>query len=412
MASDITIENYIESNLTDIGYNKTFFEAKTYVGNETSPSLYLISFFYVINYYIFIKKRPTEEQVLFQLKQCRDVNKLNIELSYDGTWNKNSLFNFIKEIIMNIDINDSNLKSIRSVDKFKNDMLAVYSKTVSSNNISRRALYPLFDDVVGLDKAKRAIKERVIDPTLHKEIYEKYNVQVGGGILLFGLPGTGKTMFAQAVANEIDGFFINVKSSDIKSKWYGDTEQRIKEIFDEARKHKVAVIFFDEFEAIGVSRDKLGNEITAASVVPELLNQLQGFQKRDNILLVIAATNRPWDIDSAILRPGRLETLVYVELPNKDARKLMFSKYLNKIQIEEDIIDYLSSYTEGYNGSDIKEICDQLVRIVINKEIDGEKDYLISFEDCVSILKEKKSSVSSRDITNMNLFMSNHKLVN
>ena len=212
MASDITSENYIESNLTDIGYIRLF-EAKTYVGNETSPSLYLISFLYVINYYIFIKKRPTEEQVLFQLKQCRDVNKSNIELSYDGTWNKNSLFNFIKEIIMNIDINDSNLKSIRSVDKFKNDMLAVYSKTVSSNNISRRALYPLFDDVVGLDKAKRAIKERVIDPTLHKEIYEKYNVQVGGGILLFGLPGTGKPCCTGS-SKQIDGFFINVKSSD------------------------------------------------------------------------------------------------------------------------------------------------------------------------------------------------------
>ena len=155
-----------------------------------------------------------------------------------------------------------------------------------------------------------------------------------------------------------------------KSKWYGDTEQRIKEIFDEARKHKVAVIFFDEFEAIGVSRDKLGNEITAASVVPELLNQLQGFQKRDNILLVIAATNRPWDIDSAILRPGRLEHCL-CGTSNKDARNRL-SKYLNKIHIEEYIIDYLS-YTEGYNGSDIKEICDQLVRIVINKEIDGEK---------------------------------------
>lgn len=411
MASDIIIEDFITENFTDIGYNKTFFEAKTYVGIKTSPSLYLISFFYVINYCLFVGKRPSQQQTLYILKQCRNVNKLNIELRYDGSWNKTNFFNFMKALILNIDIDNSNLKNINNEEYFKKSMLSTYEKTIAAKESSKKPLYPLFDDVVGLEKAKQAIKDRVIDPTLYKDIYEKYNVQVGGGILLFGLPGTGKTMFAQAVANEIDGFFINVKSSDVKSKWYGDTEQRIKDVFEEARKHKVTVIFFDEFEAIGVSRDKLGNEITAASVVPELLNQLQGFQKKENIILVIAATNRPWDIDSAILRPGRLDTLVYVDLPNYEARKIMFNKYLKKIVIEEDIVDYLSNYTDGYNGSDIKEISDQLIRIVIKKEIEGIENYAITFEDCVSILKDKKTSVSKKDIANMSVFISNHKLM-
>ncbi len=263
----------------------------------------------------------------------------------------------------------------------------------------------MLEDVVGLDNAKKIVKERSIDPSMHKEIFEKYGVQVGGGILLFGLPGTGKTMFAQAVANEIDGHFINVNSSDIKSKYYGETENKIKEIFMEAQKYKVSVIFFDEFEAIGVSRDKYGSELTAATVVPELLAQLQGFNKRKNIILVIAATNRPWDIDGAFLRPGRLDSLVYVDLPNFECRKIMFEKYLNKINIDEDIIEYIANYTKGYNGSDIKNIADSIIRKVIDKEIDNKIDYQIKFEDCVDILKNKKSSVLQRDINNMISFI-------
>ena len=124
----------------------------------------------------------------------------------------------------------------------------------------------------------------------------------------------------------------------------------------------------------------------------------QGFQKRENVVLVIAATNRPWDIDSALLRPGRLDTLVYVDLPNKEARNKMLNNNLKKILVENDIVDYLAASTEGYNGSDIKEICDELIRIVIDKEIHSIKNYLITFEDCVGVLKEKKSSVSKIDV--------------
>lgn len=109
----------------------------------------------------------------------------------------------------------------------------------------------MLKDIAGLDEAKEAISIRVILPIQHPEVYEKYNKKVGGGILLYGLPGTGKTMFAQAVANELDAVFYEVKCSDIVSKWYGESEQRIKKLFRDARRNKRAVIFFDEFEALG-----------------------------------------------------------------------------------------------------------------------------------------------------------------
>lgn len=292
---------------------------------------------------------------------------------------------------------------------------AIENKTVSEkdesstsdNDVPRKKdnNFPKFSDVIGLDEAKQAIQERVIDPAKHPDIYKKYGYKAGGGILLYGLPGTGKTMFAQAVANELEGKFFSIKASDIKSKWFGETEEKIKSLFAEARKEKVAIIFIDEFEAIGIDRNKQANEITGSTVVPELLAQMQGFEKdNDNILLVICATNRPWDIDSALTRPGRLDYKVYVELPNNECRLAMFKNYLNKVQIMKLALKNLVDKTDGYNGADIKNVCDSLVKIVINKEISGVPNYHIDISDIDVVLGKIKSSVSQRDVYQMELY--------
>lgn len=252
-----------------------------------------------------------------------------------------------------------------------------------------------------------AIQERIIDPSKHPDIYKKYGYKSGGGILLYGLPGTGKTMFAQAVANELDGKFFSIKASDFKSKYYGDTEKKIKSLFSEARKEKVAVIFIDEFEAIGMDRSKQSNDLTGTTIVPELLAQMQGFeQDGDNMLLVIAATNRPWDIDSALTRPGRLDYKIYVELPNEECRKAMFTNYLKKINIMTFALEALCKKTEGYNGADIKNVSDALVKIVIRKEIDGIPSYHIDYNDVENVLSRIKSSVSIKDVYQMEAFRS------
>ncbi len=411
---EIKIELFKNKYINDAAYNKLFFETQKMV-SDNKPSLYLISYMFIIKLIELNseKQSPSKEKILYLLKICRKVNKLKIEIDVAGNWIKENFFNFINEIT------EKQIKTICSIDlefptseERRKNLLDLFFTTVEENQEEIKNVYPLLKDVIGLEEAKRIIKERVVLPSKYKEVYDKHGVQVGGGILLFGLPGTGKTMFAQAISNELNGHFINIKSSDIKSRWFGETEKRIKEIFDEAKQHKISIIFFDEFEAIGVSRDKLGNEVTASVVVPELLSQMQGFERHDNIMLFVAATNRPWDIDSALLRPGRLDSLVYVDLPNEELRMLMLKNNLKTISINLELIKFISRKTSGYNGADIKNISDKLIRVVIKKEIEqGIKNYEITKSDCEIILEESKSSILTTDYNKMLRFKEKNNLL-
>ena len=224
-------------------------------------------------------------------------------------------------------------------------------KTTKSKKYSKTR----FDDIAGLDEVKKAFKEKVIMPFEHPELFEKFGKKAGGGILLYGLPGTGKTMFAEAAANEIDALFIPIKCSDVKSKWYGESEKKVKEIFAKARKADKAIIFFDEFEAIGAKRTDSENGNN--DLVPQILAEMQGVGSSTNksVIIVIAATNKPWAIDSAFMRPGRFDEKIYVPLPDFNARKKLFEIQLSKLPISNDLdFDYLAKITEGFNGADIK----------------------------------------------------------
>lgn len=256
-----------------------------------------------------------------------------------------------------------------------------------------------FDDIAGLEDAKRAFREKVINAFEHKELYEKYGKKVGGGILLYGLPGTGKTMFAEAASNETESLFLDIKCSDIKSKWYGESELKVKSIFEKARKAKRAIIFFDEFEAIGAKRTE---DCTSGNndLVPQILVEMQGYGSNSatSTVLVIAATNKPWAIDSAFLRPGRFYEKIYIPLPDFEARKKMFEIKLHSIPQKGLDYDYLARITEGFNGADIGAFCEKLKMIVINKSIDTNEEYPIEMSD-VEVVKDMiKSSVSQEDV--------------
>ncbi len=257
-----------------------------------------------------------------------------------------------------------------------------------------------FDDIAGLEDAKKAFREKVIMPIQHKELYEKFGKKVGGGILLYGLPGTGKTMFAEAASNELDALFIPIKCSDIKSKWYGESEQKVKDIFNKARKAKNAIIFFDEFEAIGAKRtdtsDNGNNDL-----VPQILAEMQGIgtNNSNSMILVIAATNKPWSIDSAFLRPGRFDEKIYIPLPDYEARKKMFEIQLSKLPHEDDLdYDLLAKLTEGCNGADIKEVCEKLKMSAINDSIKTGIEQTIGMDDVEKIKDTIKSSVQKDEI--------------
>lgn len=264
-----------------------------------------------------------------------------------------------------------------------------------------------FNDIAGLDRAKEAFKEKVVMPFEHPELYKKFGKKLGGGILLYGLPGTGKTMFAEAAANEVDALFIPVKCSDIKSKWYGESENRIKEIFTKARKANKAIIFFDEFEAIGSKRTE-NSDNANNDLVPEILAEMQGIgSANDATVVVIAATNKPWSIDSAFLRPGRFDEKIYIPLPDKDARRKLFELKLKDVPKSDLNFDEMARLTDGYNGADVTEFCEKLKMQAINQSIKDGKEHLITMEDVLSVSKGMKSSVSFEDVRRLEEFERN-----
>lgn len=259
-----------------------------------------------------------------------------------------------------------------------------------------------FDDIAGLKNAKESFNEKVILPIKHRELYRKYNKKVGGGILLYGLPGTGKTMFAEAASNALDALFIPIKCSDIKSKWYGESEQKVKEIFTKARKAKRAIIFFDEFESIGSKRKDDGEDSGGnGSLVTQILVEMQGIGSfsNGNILLVIAATNKPWLIDSAFLRPGRFDELIYIPLPDEEARRKMFELKFAEMPMADNIdYDCIVNISEGFNGADITEFVERVKQIAINKSIESKQEHIIDMNDICEVGKNMHSSIVDDEI--------------
>lgn len=259
-------------------------------------------------------------------------------------------------------------------------------------------------DIAGLDEAKKALEERVILPLKHKDVYEKYGKSTGGGILLYGLPGTGKTMFAQAVATELDAKFFSVKCSDIQSKWHGEAEKNVKELFAQAKKCPKAVIFFDEFDSLGRRRTEENQD--GANTVQEILTQMQGVEKNTNMLLVIGATNCPWALDGALLRPGRFNEKIYIPLPDKNAILFMLKKGLKTCLLEKEIdLSIIADKLIGCNGADITEFCEKVKMLLIRKEIAKDSELIITQRDIDGVLDKTKTSVLPRDIESMKKFV-------
>jgi SpoVK/Ycf46/Vps4 family AAA+-type ATPase len=264
-----------------------------------------------------------------------------------------------------------------------------------------------FDDVAGMDEVKEAIKTRIIKPREYPEVYKALNKKPGGGVLMYGLPGTGKTMIAKAIANEVGAVFFDVKCSQIVQKYFGVAERNVKNLFETARQHEVAIIFFDEFESLGAKRG--GNSEPMNRLMPELLSQIDGFQGSYNTLLVIAATNRPWDIDSAFLRPGRFSELLFVPLPDKEARMYIIGKAYEGIPIDPDInFEDLAVRMEGFNGADVMEFCDKskdpAADRCISKYNGNLNGLMVTKADIEATLARMSSSVQPQDSSDLDEF--------
>lgn len=256
-----------------------------------------------------------------------------------------------------------------------------------------------FSDIVGLEDVKETIKMRVIYPIEHPEEAEAYGVGIGGGILFFGPPGTGKTMLAKAIANEVDASFFLVTGDSIMNKWVGESEKNIARVFQSARTRDRSIIFFDEIESIAPKRNT--NSTVVPRVVTQLLTEMDGFstQKntKDKFLLVIAATNLIDQIDKALLRPGRFTEKIYVGLPDLKARERMFELKLKDKYIDKNInYKRLAELSEGYTGADIQYIVQKAGEIVFKESIDTGKKRSITQEDLEKVIKSTPKSVSGK----------------
>ena len=267
-----------------------------------------------------------------------------------------------------------------------------------------------FEDIAGLDEAKQLVLDEVINPLLYKDLYQRFLIENNGGLMLFGPPGSGKTMMARAIAHEAGLPFFSVRCSDIVGKYFGEAEKHVRALFKAARAQKNAVIFLDEAEALACRRG--GNSTVMNRLVPELLSQMDGFEKDDGHLIVIFATNRPYDIDPAFLRPGRLPNHCYISLPDAQVRRAFLKKMIDQRPSKGEIdIEKLVERTERFSCADldnlIKRGCQKPVNRSIDRRVKGEEqveEYLTQ-EDLEKALETLSPSVEQAEIDRLTKWM-------
>lgn len=266
-----------------------------------------------------------------------------------------------------------------------------------------------FDDIAGLRDVKQEIRLKMLYPFEHQELAAEYGVAVGGGMLLYGPPGTGKTMIAKAVACELDATMFVISPAQIMSKWVGEAEQNVRKLFAAAKSEDKAVIFIDEIEALVPSRR--GQQSTVMQrVVPQILQELEGFdRKAGRAILFLGATNEPWALDSAMMRPGRFDTKIYVPLPDAEARFRLFELYLAKRPLN-DSVDFakLVDLTDGYSGADLKALADRSATRPFLESVQTGSARKISMEDVLAELERLAPSVSPKDIQKFEKWAAEH----
>ena len=246
-----------------------------------------------------------------------------------------------------------------------------------------------FNDVGGMDKVKEEIDLKIIKPLLHKDLYKAYGKKIGGGILLYGPPGCGKTHIAKATAGEIDANFINVGINDILDMWLGNSEKNLHEIFEVARANKPCVIFIDEIDALGANRNDI-NKTAGRTVINQFLAELDGIDSDNDGILVLGATNAPWYIDPAFRRPGRFDRIIFVAPPDVEARKAIYQIQLKGKPVENIDLKTLAKKSRNFSGADITSSID----IAIENKLQA------SFKD--GIPKPLRTKDISKAISNMN----------
>ena len=260
-----------------------------------------------------------------------------------------------------------------------------------------------FKDVAGLDDVKDQVIFHVLEPMRNPELAKAYGINPGGKLLLYGPPGTGKTFIARAIAGEVEAAFYAINCQDLISKYMGDSSKQLDKLFDEAQKNEKAIIFFDEFDSVASKRgDGTGGvDAEMSRFVATFLTKVDGFKKSETckMLLLIAATTRPWALDSAMLRGGRFDTQIYIGVPDQKAREFMVNKAMKNLPLDPDVnLSAIAKSLEGFGGGDIVAACDKIRLEAYKKSVRLGKKQNITRQDCNLILSSIRNNTSAEEM--------------
>jgi SpoVK/Ycf46/Vps4 family AAA+-type ATPase len=239
-----------------------------------------------------------------------------------------------------------------------------------------------FMHIAGMDDLKKTIRLQIIEPFVNPGLFAKFRKKAGGGILLYGPPGCGKTMLARAVANECEASFLAIGISEILSMWQGESERNLALMFEKARSQKPCVMFFDELDALAFSRSKASSDVSR-KIVNEFLAQLDGFEKGNDQVLILAATNMPWDVDPAMKRPGRFARQVFVPPPDEVARARIIELALDSVPHGPVDAAAIAAATAQFSGADVDALVERAKEFVLTEYLETRRERDITQADLV-----------------------------
>lgn len=283
----------------------------------------------------------------------------------------------LRRYLPQIDLNNNEIPQevLENLQVYRNDFLTALKRIQPSamREIMIQVPNVGWGDVGGLDKAKEQLREGIELPLRHPEAFRRLGIRPANGFLLYGPPGTGKTLLAQAVARESEANFIASKSSDLLSKWYGESEQQIARLFQRARQVAPTVIFIDEIDSLAPQRGGgLGEPAVTERVVNTLLAEMDGLEELRGVV-VVGATNRPTLLDPALLRPGRFDELIYVPVPEEEGRLQILKIHTEQMPMADDVeLEKMAAATRGYTGADLEDLVRRagLLALRENLEVD------------------------------------------
>ncbi|MBL7718164.1 MAG: AAA family ATPase [Flavipsychrobacter sp.] len=261
-----------------------------------------------------------------------------------------------------------------------------------------------FKDVGGMESVKKEIELKIIKPLLHPELYKAYGKKVGGGILLYGPPGCGKTYIAKATAGQVNAKFINVSLNDILDMWMGNSEKNLHDIFELARANTPCVLFIDEIDALGANRSDM-KQSSGRQLINQLLTELDGINEANEGVLIIGATNTPWNLDPAFRRPGRFDRIIFVPPPDAATRDSILRLKLNSKPVGAIDVESIVKKTEHYSGADIDAIIDIAIELKLEASFEDGVPKPLETKDLTNAVKRHKASTQEWFSTAKNFAM-------